>query len=104
MFGFYIIKEDITTVPNSDSLIAALARMPLIHHPGERYHYGLNTIAGLVAERAANRSLEELLKERIAIPCKINQFQYKVSNEVKLIPPVTGRDGYLRRANKGELI
>ena len=98
------IEEDITTVPNSDSLIAVLARMPLIHHPGERYHYGLNTtVLGLVAERVANRSLEEIVKERITIPCKINQFQYKVSNEVKLIPPVTGRDGYLRRANKGEL-
>ena len=98
------IKADITTVPNSDSLIAILSRMPLIHHPGERYHYGLNTtVLGLVAERATNRSLDELVQERIAIPCKINQFQYKVPDGVKLIPPVTGRDGYLRQANKGEL-
>ena len=98
------IKADITTAPNSDSLIAILSKMPLIHHPGERYHYGLNTtVLGLVAERATNQSLAELVQDRISGPCKISRFQYKVEDKVNLIPTITGRDGYLRKANKGEL-
>ncbi len=36
-------KADITTAVDSKGLIDILSSMPLIHHPGERYHYGLNT-------------------------------------------------------------
>ena len=78
--------------------------MPLIQHPGERYHYGLNTtVLGLVAERATGKTLGQLVKERITKPCNISDFQYKLPKNKKLISPVTGRDGYLRLANPGEL-
>ena len=36
-------KADITTATDSEDLIQILSNMPLIQHPGERYHYGLNT-------------------------------------------------------------
>ena len=97
-------KADITTAVDSKDLINILSSMPLIHHPGERYHYGLNTtVLGLVAERATGKTLQQLVKERISEPFKIPNFQYKLPENKKLIPAVTGRDGYLRIAEQGEL-
>ena len=97
-------KADIPNSIDSENLIKTLSTMPLIQHPGERYHYGLNTtILGLVAERATGKTLGQLVKERITKPCNIPDFQYKLPKNKKLISPVTGRDGYLRLANPGEL-
>jgi len=47
--------------------------------------------------------LQQLVKERISEPFKIPNFQYKLPENKKLIPAVTGRDGYLRIAEQGEL-
>jgi CubicO group peptidase (beta-lactamase class C family) len=97
-------KADIPNSIDSENLIKTLSTMPLIQHPGERYHYGLNTtVLGLVAERATGKTLGQLVKERITKPCNIPDFQYKLPKNKKLISPVTGRDGYLRLANPGEL-
>ena len=97
-------KADIPNSIDSENLIKTLSTMPLIQHPGERYHYGLNTtVLGLVAERATGKTLGQLVKERITKPCNISDFQYKLPKNKKLISPVTGRDGYLRLANPGEL-
>ena len=97
-------KADIPNSIDSENLIKTLSTMPLIQHPGERYHYGLNTtVLGLVAERATGKTLDQLVRERISEPCKIPDFQYKLPKNKKLIPPITGRDGYLRLANPGEL-
>ena len=98
------VEADLSMVANSDSLINRLSNMPLIHHPGERYHYGLNTtVLGLVAERASSKTLDELVNDRIATPCGIEGFQYRISEDIQLIPTFTGRDGTLRRAVSGEL-
>jgi len=95
---------DITMARDSENLIKVLSDMPLIHHPGERYHYGLNTtVLGLVAERATGKTMDQLFRERISEPFGIQDFQYKLPDSVKLISPVTGRDGYLRKAGPGEL-
>ena len=97
-------KADIATATDSDDLIQILSNMPLIQHPGERYHYGLNTtVLGLVAERATGKTLDQLVSERITEPFNIPNFQYKLPENKKLIPAVTGRDGYLRFAKPGEL-
>ena len=97
-------EADIPNSIDSEDLIKKLSTMPLIQHPGERYHYGLNTtVLGLVAERATGKTLDQLVRERISKPFKIPDFQYKLPKNKKLIPPVTGRDGYLRVAKAGEL-
>ena len=102
--GSLSYKADIPNSIDSENLIKTLSTMPLIQHPGERYHYGLNTtVLGLVAERATGKTLGQLVKERITKPCNIPDFQYKLPKNKKLISPVTGRDGYLRLANPGEL-
>ena len=97
-------KADIPSALDTEDLIKTLSNMPLIQHPGERYHYGLNTtVLGLVTERATGKTLEELVKERISIPLRIKNFQYKLPKNKNLIPAVTGRDGFLRKAKIGEL-
>ena len=99
-----IIDEDPVMADNSDSLINILSRLPLIHQPGERYHYGLNTtVLGLVAERATNMSLEELVENRITKPSGFDGLKFKVNDNEKLIPAMTYKDGYFRKPNKGEM-
>ena len=68
-------KADIATATDSEDLIQTLSNMPLIQHPGERYHYGLNTtVLGLVAERATGKTLDQLVSERISVPFNIPNF------------------------------
>jgi len=46
-----------------------LARLPLVHHPGEKYTYGLNTdVLGYLIEVVSGQSLDRFLKERIFDP------------------------------------
>ena len=99
-----LINEDPAMAENSDSLIALLSRLPLIHHPGERYHYGLNTtVLGLVAERATNISLEDLVYEKITGPGKFRGLKFKLNDGDTLIKAMTFRDGYFREPVKGEM-
>lgn len=47
----------------------ALAQCPLISHPGERWHYGLNCdILGGLAEKVTGRRLSEIMREAIFEP------------------------------------
>ncbi len=49
--------------------IKALAKLPLIHQPGERFTYGLNTdVLGYLVEVISGKSLAEFMKERIFDP------------------------------------
>lgn len=99
-----IINEDPVMASNSDSLINILSRLPLIHHPGERSHYGLNTtVLGLVAERATGLTLEEMISRLITGPGKISGLKFKLDEGEKLIPTMTYRDGYFRTPEKGEM-
>jgi CubicO group peptidase (beta-lactamase class C family) len=46
-----------------------LARLPLMHHPGEKYTYGLNTdVLGYLIEVVSGQSLDRFFKERIFDP------------------------------------
>lgn len=89
---------------NSEELISKMAQLLLIQHPGESYYYGTNTtVLGLVAERATQKSLKQLVEERISTPMKIEGLQYSKPEHVQLLPKFTGRDSILRQAEKGEL-
>lgn len=49
--------------------IPALARLPLMHEPGEKWTYGLNTdVLGYVVERVSGMRFGEFLKQRIFDP------------------------------------
>jgi len=99
-----LIEMDIVKSKNNQEFIDKLAKLPLIQQPGTNPYYGLNTtVLGFVAERATNKTLKQLVKERITDPLKIEGLQYHLPKGELLIPPVSGADSILRLAKLGEL-
>lgn len=99
-----IAEQNLPKAQNSEDLIRRLSKLPLVQHSGTDYFYGTNTtVLGLVAERATGKSLDELVKERVTQPMKIDGLQYGLPEGEELISKFTGRDSILRLANKGEL-
>ena len=95
---------NIPLLADSEELVKALIRVPLIQHPGERYHYGLNTaVLGIVIERITGNNLGEIFQKRVAEKLDLSGLQYTNPDGVKLIPGFTGRNGYLEVAGEGDL-
>jgi CubicO group peptidase (beta-lactamase class C family) len=62
--------------------VAKLARLPLMHHPGERYSYGLNTdVLGRVVEVASGMTLDEFFRKRIFEPLKMTDTHFALPAE-----------------------
>jgi CubicO group peptidase (beta-lactamase class C family) len=70
---------------NSDSLegfIAKVTKLPLKHHPGEAFSYGINNdILGAMIERVSGRSFEDFLRERIFQPLGMKDTSFDVAPE-----------------------
>jgi CubicO group peptidase (beta-lactamase class C family) len=97
-------SKNLAASKNSNGLIKKLSELPLIDHPGNKDFYGLNTtVLGLVNERASGESLDNLVKNRITVPMKINGLQYNKNSDTKLLPVFSGVDSIIRLANDGEL-
>ena len=97
-------SKNLAASKNSNELIQKLSELPLIDHPGNKDFYGLNTtVLGLVNERASGESLDNLVKNRITGPMKINGLQYNKNSDTKLLPVFSGLDSVIRLANDGEL-
>ena len=97
-------EENVAVAENTQDFIDSLARLPLIQQPGTRYSYGTNTtVLGMVAERAAGKSLKQLVEERLTGPLGIDGLQYGLPEGAGLLPRISGRDGTLRVAHQGEL-
>lgn len=99
-----LAEKNIVTAKDSKEFIDILTSLPLIQQPGTNAFYGLNTtVLGFVAERATNKSLKQLIKERITDPLQIEGLQYHLPEGEFLVPPVSGADTTLRMAKNGEL-
>ncbi len=99
-----LAEKNVATAANADDFIANLADLPLIQHPGTTYYYGTNTtILGMVAERATDKSLKQLVEERLTGPLGIEGLQYDLPPAADLLPRFSGQDGSLRIAHSGEL-
>ena len=97
-------EQNVVVAADAQDFIDRLARLPLIQQPGTTYYYGTNTtVLGMVAERATNKSLKQLVEERLAGPLGINGLQYGLPADAGLLPRFSGRDGALRVAHAGEL-
>ena len=91
-------------VDDTQAAIDSIRKLPLIHQPGERDYYGINTtVLGFVAERATGKSLSELVRQRITGPLDIDGLQYELPDGVTLLPRFSGADGELRIADNEEL-
>lgn len=99
-----LADSNVVTAADSDEFIARLADLPLIQHPGTTYYYGTNTtILGMVAERATDSSLKQLVEERLTGPLGIEGLQYDLPQDADLPPRISGQGGSLRPAYPGEL-
>ncbi|MEM1136349.1 MAG: serine hydrolase domain-containing protein [Bacteroidota bacterium] len=66
-----------------------LATQPLLHHPGEKWTYGLNTdMVGYLVEVLSGQSLDEFIQERIFTPLKMGNTHFYLPDEKseKLVP------------------
>ena len=99
-----LAQENLCAAENSQDLINRLSKLPLIQHSGTDYFYGTNTtVLGLVAERAAGKSLAQLLKERITDPMQIKGMRYDLPAGETMLPRFSGKDSLIREAKLGEL-
>ena len=99
-----LAQENLCAAENSQDLINRLSKLPLIQHSGTDYFYGTNTtVLGLVAERAAGKSLAQLLKERITDPMQIKGMRYDLPTGETMLPRYSGKDSLIREAQLGEL-
>jgi CubicO group peptidase (beta-lactamase class C family) len=68
-----------------DQLSAAMTRLgglPLVHHPGERWTYGLNTdVLGYLVEVWSGMSLDEFFQKRIFQPLGMKDTYFNVPQE-----------------------
>jgi len=56
-----------------------LARMPLVHQPGEAFNYGLSTdVLGRVVEVASGMPFDEFLQKRVFEPLKMNDTCFRL--------------------------
>ena len=64
-------------------LVTKLTRLPLLFHPGSRWHYGFSTdVLGQLVERVSGKPLDEFFRERVFAPLGIRDAYFDVPAEV----------------------
>ncbi|MEM1275279.1 MAG: serine hydrolase domain-containing protein [Pseudomonadota bacterium] len=78
---------------DSDTWIAALGALPLIHHPGAAWMYDTSIdVLGVLLERASGMSLGALFAERIFGPLRMEDTSFWVpSSKLDRLGPCIGR-------------
>lgn len=79
------IPDFFSTEPKTLSqTIPALARLPLMHEPGEKWTYGLNTdVLGYLVERVSGMRFGAFLKARIFDPLGMNDTGFYIPDNKK---------------------
>jgi CubicO group peptidase (beta-lactamase class C family) len=83
-----------------DEFMRRLGTLPLLHQPGEEWHYNTGSdILGVMMARATGKSLGELLQERIFAPLGMKDTAFSVpADQVDRLPTV-----YMRNFESGDL-
>jgi CubicO group peptidase (beta-lactamase class C family) len=88
-------------------MVRKLAKLPLKHHPGEHFTYGLNTdVLGYLVEVISGMPFDKFLQERIFTPLKMVDTHFflpknKVARLVSLYEP--NPSGGIRKAGENEI-
>ena len=99
-------KAGISGMPDTRNItigekMRALAALPLLNHPGEKWHYGLNTdVLGYLIEVISKQPLDQFLEQRIFKPLKMTDTYFYLPNEkVKRLSALysLSKDGQLNR-------
>ncbi len=82
-----------------------LGALPLMHNPGEKWTYGLNTdLLGRLVEVWSGKSLDQFFSERIFKPLGMNETYFNVPEDkaVRVVNFFTvNKDGQLEKASGG---
>ncbi len=103
-----VIKETNGICPTR-KMVGAIAKKPLLFHPGENYNYSLcHDVLGGVIEVISGRSLGEYMKENIFDPCGMTHTGFDVTPEIKAAMPtlytVRGVNQFERTENNNPFI
>ena len=65
-----------------EEVVARLAEVPLVHHPGERWNYGVSTdVLGHLVEAVSGQRLDRFFAERILEPLGMHDTAFQVPPE-----------------------
>ncbi|MFI8227712.1 serine hydrolase domain-containing protein [Streptomyces sp. NPDC085900] len=65
--------------PDADTWLGLLARVPMLHQPGEAWLYGTSSdLQGILVERASGRTLPDFLGERVFAPLGMTDTAFDV--------------------------
>lgn len=83
--------------------IKILARMPLVHQPGEKFTYGLNSdVLGYLVEVLSHQTLSEFFHARIFEPLGMNDtYFYLPESKKNRLVKVAGEDSNHKLVNTG---
>jgi CubicO group peptidase (beta-lactamase class C family) len=75
-------RAKLTEDPSLEDFVRRAATLPLMHHPGEAWTYGINTsILGRVVEVVSGQPLEDFLQSRIFGPLRMADTGFSVAPE-----------------------
>lgn len=75
-------KVQLNKINSLAEYVDSFAALPLLHHPGERFTYGLNTnVVARVVEIVSGQPFEEFIKERIFDPLEMNSTYFFIPND-----------------------
>jgi CubicO group peptidase (beta-lactamase class C family) len=69
-------------VPSLNDFVARVAKLPLKHHPGDEFSYGINTdVLGCLVESVSGQSFEDFLQQRLFGPLQMKDTSFDVPTE-----------------------
>lgn len=75
-------QADLWSGPGLSNFVAQVGKLPLQHHPGDAYTYGINTdVLGALIERVSGKTFGAFLDERIYQPLKMKDSGFDVPPE-----------------------
>jgi CubicO group peptidase (beta-lactamase class C family) len=75
-------RQDLWNATSLNEFTKKVAKLPLRHHPGEAFSYGINTdILGALIEVVSGQSFEDFLQERICKPLGMVDTSFDVAPE-----------------------
>ena len=87
---------------NLEEMVEKLGDIPLLYHPGQRFHYSASTdVLGRVVEVVSGQRFADYLKENIFDPLKMDDTSFSVPREKlpRLAELYEGEDGNLKPAS-----
>jgi CubicO group peptidase (beta-lactamase class C family) len=81
-------------MPEPDEWMRRLGTLPLMHQPGERWHYHIaSDLLGVLVARVTGRSFEEFLRERVFGPLGMDDTGFHVpADKMDRFPPLYAPD------------